>query len=255
MMADDPVWRDLWIAIACGIGAFVMRGAGCTWNDITDRDIDAQVARTRSRPLPSAQVTLRQAYLWLVAQGLVGFVILLTLGMAAIWLGVASLALVAIYPFAKRFTWWPQIFLGLAFNWGVMLAYAAHMGRLDLAPVVAWLAGIAWTIFYDTIYAHQDVEDDAMIGVKSTARLFGEKSPVYLTGFAVLAVVLLVVAVSLTGRNLLIGWIGVGGFAAHLAWQLTKFQPNQGDICLRLFWSNRDAGLILALFFALAGLL
>ena len=122
MMADGPRWLDLWIAIACGIGALVMRGAGCTWNDITDRDIDDKVARTRSRPLPSGQVTLRGAYGWLVAQGLVGFAILLTLDPAAIWMGVASLALVAIYPFAKRLTWWPQVFLGLAFNWGVLLA-------------------------------------------------------------------------------------------------------------------------------------
>ncbi|MBU3030853.1 4-hydroxybenzoate octaprenyltransferase [Paracoccus marinaquae] len=254
MMADAPRWFDLWIAIACGLGALVMRGAGCTWNDITDRDIDARVARTRSRPLPSGQVTLRGAYLWLIAQGLLGFVILLTLGRAAIWMGVASLALVAIYPFAKRFTWWPQIFLGLAFNWGVMLAWAAHMGRLDLAPVIAWLGGIAWTIFYDTIYAHQDTEDDALIGVKSTARLFGENSPRILAGFALLAVLLLGLAISLTGRNLLIGFAGLGGFAAHLLWQLRIFTPDQSDNCLRLFRSNRDAGLVLALFLAIAGL-
>ncbi|RJE80399.1 4-hydroxybenzoate octaprenyltransferase [Paracoccus sp. JM45] len=253
MMADAPRWFDLWIAIACTIGAFVMRGAGCTWNDITDRDIDAQVARTRSRPLPSGQVTLRGAYLWLAAQGLLGLVILLTLGWAAVWMGVASLALVAIYPFAKRFTWWPQIFLGLAFNWGVMLAYAAHMGRVDAAPVVAWLGAIAWTIFYDTIYAHQDAEDDAMIGVKSTARLFGDNSPRILTGFAILAVIVLAIAIALTGRNLLIAWTGLAGFGLHLAWQLKNFDPDQGDSCLRLFRSNRDAGLILTLFLAIAG--
>ncbi|MCZ0960577.1 4-hydroxybenzoate octaprenyltransferase [Paracoccus benzoatiresistens] len=254
MMADAPRWSDLWIAIACGIGALVMRGAGCTWNDITDRDIDDKVARTRSRPLPSGQVTLRGAYAWLVAQCLLGFVILLTLDRAAVWMGVASLALVAVYPFAKRFTWWPQVFLGLAFNWGVMLAYAAHMGRLDAAPVVAWFAGIAWTIFYDTIYAHQDVEDDALIGVKSTARLFGRNSPRILAGFAVLTVLLFALAIWLTGRNLLIAYAGLAGFAAHLGWQLWKFQPDQGYVCLRLFRSNRDAGLILALFLALAGL-
>lgn len=254
MMADGPRWMDLWIAVACGIGALVMRGAGCTWNDITDRDIDGKVARTRSRPLPSGQVRLRGAYLWLLAQSLVGFLILLTLDPAAIGMGVASLALVAIYPFAKRFTWWPQVFLGLAFNWGVMLAYAAHMGRLDAAPVVAWLAGIAWTIFYDTIYAHQDVEDDALIGVKSTARLFGANSPRILAGFAVLTVVLMGIAISLTGRNLLMAYAGLAGFAAHLAWQLRNFQPEQGAVCLRLFRSNRDAGLILALFLALDGL-
>ena len=257
MMADVPMWRDLWIAIACGLGALVMRGAGCTWNDITDRKIDDQVARTRSRPLPSGRVTLQGAYIWLIAQGLLGLVILLTLGSAAIWMGVASLALVAIYPFAKRFTWWPQIFLGLAFNWGVMLAYTAHMGRLDIAPVIAWLAGIAWTIFYDTIYAHQDIEDDTLIGVKSTARLFGDHSPRILKGFALLAVLLLATAILTTGspagRNLLIGFLGLVGFAGHLFWQLRIFQPDQNDICLRLFRSNRDAGLILAIFLALAG--
>ena len=254
MMTDAPRWFDLWIALACLIGAFVMRGAGCTWNDITDRHIDAQVARTRSRPLPSGAVSLRGAFLWLAAQGLIGLLILLTLGPAAIWMGVASLALVAIYPFAKRFTWWPQIFLGLAFNWGVMLAYAAHMGRVDAAPVIAWLGGIAWTIFYDTIYAHQDAEDDALIGVKSTARLFGDNSPRILAGFALLATLLLGIAILLTGRNLLIGWIGLAGFAAHMAWQLRIFKPDQGDTCLRLFRSNRDTGLILALFLAIAGL-
>ncbi|WP_042250736.1 4-hydroxybenzoate octaprenyltransferase [Paracoccus sp. PAMC 22219] len=254
MMADAPRLFDLWIALACAIGAFVMRGAGCTWNDITDRDIDAQVARTRSRPLPSGQVSLRGAYLWLGAQGLVGLVILVTLGQAAVWMGVASLALVAIYPFAKRFTWWPQLFLGFAFNWGVMLAYAAHMGRVDPAPVVAWLGAIAWTIFYDTIYAHQDADDDALIGVKSTARLFGDRSPAILAGFALLAVAVLAVAVALTGRNLLMGWAGVLALGLHLMWQLRNFQPDQGAVCLRLFRSNRDAGLILALFLAIAGL-
>ena len=254
MMADAPRLFDLWIALACAIGAFVMRGAGCTWNDITDRDIDAQVARTRSRPLPSGQVSLRGAYLWLGAQGLVGLVILVTLGQAAVWMGVASLALVAIYPFAKRFTWWPQLFLGFAFNWGVMLAYAALMGRVDPAPVVAWLGAIAWTIFYDTIYAHQDADDDALIGVKSTARLFGDRSPAILAGFALLAVAVLAVAVALTGRNLLMGWAGVLALGLHLTWQLRNFQPDQGAVCLRLFRSNRDAGLILALFLAIAGL-
>lgn len=253
MMVDQPHLRDLWIVVACAIGAFVMRGAGCTWNDITDRDFDAQVARTRSRPLPSGQITLRGAYLWLMAQLLVGLVILLTLGQAAIWMGVASLALVAIYPFAKRFTWWPQFFLGLAFNWGILLAYAAHMGRVDMVAIVAWLGGIAWTIFYDTIYAHQDTEDDALIGVRSTALLFGDQSPRILMAFALLAVMLLGAAIALTGRNQLIAGIGLAGFAAHLIWQLRVFKPDQPDNCLRLFRSNRNAGLILAVFLALAG--
>ncbi len=257
MIAGQPMWRDLWIALACGVGAVLMRGAGCTWNDITDRDIDDKVARTRSRPIPSGQVTVRGAVVWMAAQALAGFVILLTLGTAAILLGVASLALVAIYPFAKRFTWWPQLFLGLAFNWGALLAWAAHTGSLAPAPVLAWLAGISWTIFYDTIYAHQDAEDDALIGVKSTARLFGRDSKRWLMWFGAGAVTLLALAVLAAaphGLALLLGFVGIAGFAAHLAWQLTRFDMDDGQVCLRLFRSNRDAGLLIALFLALAGL-
>lgn len=257
MIADRPEWRDLWIAVACGVGAVLMRGAGCTWNDITDRDIDDKVARTRSRPIPSGQVTVTGALVWLAAQALAGFVILLTLGGAAILLGVASLVLVAIYPFAKRFTWWPQVFLGLAFNWGVLLAWAAHTGNLAPAPLLAYLAGIAWTIFYDTIYAHQDAEDDALIGVKSTARLFGDDTPRWLAGFGLASVVLLALAVLATGPGWLPGLIalaGVAAFGAHLAWQLRQFDMHDGAGCLRLFRSNRDAGLIVALFLAVAGI-
>lgn len=257
MMADRPEWRDLWIAVACVLGAFLMRGAGCTWNDITDRHIDDKVARTRSRPIPSGQVTVRGAVVWMVAQSLVGLVILLTLGRAAVLLGVGSLALVAIYPFAKRFTWWPQVFLGFAFNWGVMLAWAAHMGSLGLAPVLAWFAGICWTIFYDTIYAHQDAEDDALIGVKSTARLFGRDSERWLLWFGTAAVALLVLAVLATGARglaLALAFAGIAAFAAHLAWQLRQFDMDDTRGCLRLFRSNRDAGLLIALFLALAGL-
>ena len=258
MIAGTPGWRDLWIAVACLIGAGVMRGAGCTWNDITDRDIDGGVERTRNRPLPSGQISLRGAYVWLGLQLLIGLVVLLTLGRAAIWMGVASLIPAMVYPFAKRFTWWPQVFLGLAFNWGVMLAWAAHMGGLGLAPVVAWLGGIAWTVHYDTIYAHQDAEDDALIGVRSTARLFGDASPRILRGFAALAAALLGVALWLAAPQGVAAWValaGLAGFAAHLAWQLYRFDPLDGAACLRLFRSNRDAGLILAGAWALAGLI
>ncbi len=258
MMADHPRPFDLWLALACTIGAFVMRGAGCTWNDITDRDFDAAVARTRLRPIPSGQVTLRGAYIWLVAQLLLGFAILLTLGATAIWLGISSLVLVAIYPFAKRFTWWPQVFLGLAFNWGVLLAYGAHTGGLGWAAVLAYQAGIAWTIFYDTIYAHQDAEDDALIGVKSTARLFGEDSPRWLAGFAVLSVALLLFAVLATGAQGAALWSGLAAvmvFGAHLTWQWRKFDPADAALCLYLFRTNRDAGLAVALLLAVAGLL
>ena len=257
MIADRPVWQDLWIAVACGVGAALMRGAGCTWNDITDRDIDDKVARTRSRPIPSGQVTVGGALIWLAAQALAGFAILLTLGGAAIMLGIASLALVAVYPFAKRFTWWPQAFLGLAFNWGVLLAWAAHMGNLAPAPLLAYLAGIAWTIFYDTIYAHQDAEDDALIGVKSTARLFGRDTPRWLAGFGAAAVLMLALAVLATGAggfSLILALAGIAGFAAHLVWQLRQFDMDDGANCLKIFRSNRDAGLIVALFLALAGI-
>ncbi len=257
MIADRPVWQDLWIAVACGVGAALMRGAGCTWNDITDRDIDDKVARTRSRPIPSGQVTVGGALIWLAAQALAGFAILLTLGGAAIMLGIASLALVAVYPFAKRFTWWPQAFLGLAFNWGVLLAWAAHMGNLAPAPLLAYLAGIAWTIFYDTIYAHQDAEDDALIGVKSTARLFGRDTPRWLAGFGAASVLMLALAVLATGAgglSLILARAGVLGFGAHMVWQLRQFDMDDGANCLKIFRSNRDAGLIVALFLALAGI-
>jgi 4-hydroxybenzoate polyprenyltransferase len=245
-----------WIFAGCALGAFLMRGAGCTWNDITDRDFDGRVARTRSRPIPSGQVTVRGAVLWMGAQSLAAFAILLTFHPTAIGLGIASLALVAVYPFAKRFTWWPQVFLGLAFNWGALLAWAAQTGSLSAAPVLLYLAGIAWTVFYDTIYAHQDREDDALIGIKSTARLFGDRTKAWLRGFLIAAVLLMTAAVvaaltpaaSLTA--LLLALFGVWAFGAHLFWQLARLDPDDPELCLRLFRSNRDAGLLVALFFA-----
>lgn len=257
MMASGPRWFDLWIAMACAIGAVAMRGAGCTWNDITDRDIDGSVDRTAKRPIPSGQVSVRGAVVWMALQALIGLCMLLTLGGAAIWLGVLSLVPVAVYPFAKRFTWWPQVFLGIAFNWGVMLAYAAHRGGLDGAPIVAWFGGIAWTVFYDTIYAHQDYEFDALIGVKSTARLFGRDTRKWLMAFGALSLALLALAISATGAtgaSWAIAMIGLAGFAAHLVWQLLKLDLDDSEIHLMLFRSNRDAGLILAFFLVLAGI-
>jgi 4-hydroxybenzoate polyprenyltransferase len=239
----------LWIAAGCGIGAVLMRGAGCTWNDITDREFDASVARTRSRPLPAGQIGVRGALGWMIAQSLVAFAILLTFPTFAIALGVASLAIVCIYPFAKRFTWWPQVFLGLAFNWGALLAWAAQTGALGWPPVLLYLAGIFWTLFYDTIYAHQDKDDDALIGVKSTARLFGAATGRWLMAFAACAIVLATAAVVVAlpaGPSRLAGLAGVAGFAAHLLWQLRQLRIDDAECCLRLFRSNRDAGLILA---------
>ncbi len=261
--AADPAgagWRDLWIAFACAIGAFLMRGAGCTWNDITDRDIDAAVARTRSRPIPSGQVSAKQAAVWMALQALIAFGVLLTFNAAAIGLGVASLVLVAIYPFAKRFTWWPQIFLGLAFNWGALLAWTAHTGSLGWPAVLLYLSGISWTLFYDTIYAHQDKEDDALIGVKSTARLFAQNTKPWLRGFLMASVALmgLAVIVALVDRGnilaLVVALAGVWGFGWHLAWQLHKLDIDNPSVCLSLFRGNRDTGLIPALFLAIAAL-
>jgi len=251
-------WVDIWIVLGCGIGAWLMRGAGCTWNDITDRDIDAGVARTRSRPIPSGQVSVPHAVLWMVIQSLIAFCILITFNWAAIAMGVASLGLVAIYPFAKRFTYWPQIFLGLAFNWGALLAWTAHTGSLGWPAVFLYASGICWTIFYDTIYAHQDKEDDALIGVKSTALLFGAQTALRLRQFGLASVVLMALAVlgalthSAGQTAVIVGLMGVAGFAAHLAWQLRDLDTENGETCLRLFRANRDAGLIPVLFFGLA---
>jgi len=257
-LASGPAPVDLWVAVACAGGAWLMRGAGCTWNDITDRHIDAAVARTRSRPIPSGQVGVRGAIAWMVAKALVAFAILLSFAPLAIWLGVASLVLVAIYPFAKRFTWWPQLFLGLAFNWGAILAHAAHDGTLGVAPVLLYGAGIAWTLFYDTIYAHQDREDDALIGVKSTARLFGARTGRWLWAFALAAGGLMLASVLLAapaGAGRIAALAGVAGFVAHLVWQMRALDIDDPARCLALFRSNRDAGLIVAGALALGALL
>ena len=249
---------DLWLALSCGAGAFLMRGAGCTWNDITDRDIDAQVARTRSRPLPSGQVTVRGALVWMALQAALAAGILFTYNGLAIGLGVASLGLVAIYPFAKRFTWWPQVFLGLAFNWGALLAWAAHAGEVPPASVALYLGGIAWTLYYDTIYAHQDREDDALIGVKSTARLFGEDSRAWLWGFFALTLGLFAVAVVLAhagaGRPgaFVVALAGVWAMGLHLGWQMRVLNLDDPASCLKVFRANRDAGLIPLPFLAVA---
>ncbi|TRD22753.1 4-hydroxybenzoate octaprenyltransferase [Palleronia caenipelagi] len=247
-----------WIALGCAIGAFLMRGAGCTWNDITDREIDGSVARTRSRPIPSGQVTVKQALGWAVIQSLIAFGILLTFNGTAIALGVLSLLPVAVYPFAKRFTWWPQVFLGIAFNWGALLAWAAQDGGLHPAAVLLYLSGIAWTLYYDTIYAYQDIEDDALIGVKSTARLFDSRPIPWLISFAAATVVLMAGAVIWALGSDPRLWIALAapvGLGAHLLWQLRRFDRTDPAACMVLFRSNRDAGLIAAMFLAAAALL
>lgn len=252
---------DLWLVVGSTFGAFLMRGAGCTWNDITDRHIDGAVARTRSRPLPSGQVTVRGALIWMAVQAAIAALILFSFNGLAIALGVASLGLVAIYPFAKRFTWWPQVFLGLAFNWGALLLWAAHAGTVPMAAVFLYAAGIAWTLFYDTIYAHQDREDDALIGVKSTARLFAENTPKWLRGFLVATVTLMGVAVLLAlvpARNplqLAVALAGVWAFGWHMVRQMMRLDTENPASCLATFRSNRDAGLIPVAFIAVAALL
>ncbi|MDA7427287.1 4-hydroxybenzoate octaprenyltransferase [Primorskyibacter aestuariivivens] len=258
IVADGQAsWHDLWIFAGCGFGAFLMRGAGCTWNDITDRHIDGSVARTASRPIPSGQVTDKGAVAWMCAQALIAFGILLTFNWAAIALGILSLLPVAVYPFAKRFTWWPQIFLGLAFNWGALLAWTAHSGALQWPAVLLYVAGISWTLFYDTIYAHQDKEDDALIGVKSTARLFDRDTPKWLRRFLVGTVVLIGLAViaAVPRGDILALVIALGGPWAmgwHMAWQMRMFDMENMDRLLMLFRSNRNAGLLPVLFFAVA---
>ena len=226
------------------IGAFVMRGAGCTWNDITDRDLDALVERTRSRPIPAGQVSVPQAIAFLVIQALIGLAVLLQFNGFAVATGIASLVIVAVYPFMKRITWWPQIVLGLAFSWGALMGFAVTFARIDLTALVLYAGSIAWVIGYDTIYAHQDAEDDALIGIKSTARLFGDRTYQALIVFYGLAVILIGVALTLAGV-LWPAWVGLAAFAAHLGWQIARLDVGVPALCLRVFKSNRDAGLLL----------
>src|SRR6202521_785322 len=234
-----PVTLTLFFA-----GAFVMRGAGCTWNDITDRDLDARVERTRSRPIPAGQVSVPQAMAFLVVQALIGLAVLVQFNRFAVATGIASLVIVAVYPFMKRITWWPQIVLGLAFSWGALMGFAVTFARIDATALALYAGSIAWVIGYDTIYAHQDAEDDALIGIKSTALLFGERTHQALIVFYGLAVVLIGVALTRAGAGLP-AWIGLAAFAAHLIWQVKRLQINDPALCLRIFRSNRDAGLLL----------
>jgi len=238
------VGRLPFVIILFFVGAFAMRGAGCTWNDIADRDLDALVERTRSRPIPAGQVSVAQAAVFLVVQALTGLAVLLQFNRVAVVTGIASLIIVAIYPFMKRITWWPQIVLGLAFSWGALMGFAVTLGRIDATALMLYAGSIAWVIGYDTIYAHQDVEDDALIGIKSTARLFGARTRPALAVFYALAVVLIGAALELAGAGLP-AWLGLAVFTAHLVWQIRRFRIGDPALCLRIFKSNRDAGLLL----------
>ncbi len=235
---------DPWHVALFFIGGFAMRGAGCTWNDIVDRDLDGWVERTRLRPIPSGQVSLVQAGAFIVAQALVGLAVLLQFNVVTIATGIASLGVIAIYPFMKRVTYWPQIVLGIAFSWGALMGWPAVFARLDMPAYLLYAGSIAWVIGYDTIYAHQDREDDALIGIKSTARLFGERSRPMVACFYAVAVVLIGAAGLSAGG----GWmfaLGLGGFAGYLAWQVIRLDIDDPALCLTLFRSNRDAGFVL----------
>ncbi|MEM7090406.1 MAG: 4-hydroxybenzoate octaprenyltransferase [Pseudomonadota bacterium] len=257
----QPRLGDIWIAIGCALGAFLMRGAGCTWNDISDREFDAKVERTRSRPIPSGQISVRQAVVWMIVQSLLALAILLSFNLAAIAMGVLSLLPVAIYPYAKRFTWWPQVFLGLAFNWGAMLAWAAHSGSVGWPAIMLYLSGIAWTLFYDTIYAHQDAEDDELIGIKSTARLFGTDTAKWLKYFLLATVVLMALAIVDAGvpdaslMALVVALAGPWAMGWHMTWQLRGLDIEDNAKLLQLFRANRDTGFIPLIFLCAALLL
>jgi 4-hydroxybenzoate polyprenyltransferase len=225
------------------IGAVAMRGAGSTYNDLVDREIDARVERTRGRPLPSGRVTPAQAKAFLVLQCLVGLCVLLSFNDFAKALGLGSLVIVAAYPFMKRITSWPQAVLGLAFAWGGLMGWACVFGRLDAPALLVYASAILWTIGYDTIYALQDIRDDAIVGVRSTARLFGDNVRIGV-GVMYAGAVACAEAAVLTAHVHWVAQIGVAAFAAHLAWQVSAIAPDK-DRALRLFRANRDAGLLL----------
>ncbi len=235
---------NLWHLFLFLIGAIVMRGAGCAYNDILDRNLDAEVERTRNRPLPSGRISVRAAAAFLVAQALVGLVVLLCFNRFSIWLGVASLGIVAVYPLMKRVTSWPQAALGLAFSWGALMGWSATFASLATAPILLYFSAFAWTIGYDTIYALQDARDDAIVGIRSTARLFGARARLGVGLFYAASAALAFVAIELAGGGAiaLIGWLA---FSAHLAWQAARVDGADAATALRLFRSNRDAGFIL----------
>jgi 4-hydroxybenzoate polyprenyltransferase len=237
-------WPNFWMAVLFLIGAIVMRGAGCTLNDIVDRDIDHKVERTRTRPLPAGLVSVRQAVVFLGVQLLTGLLVLIQFNRYTVILAICSLAIVAIYPFMKRITYWPQVVLGLAFNWGALLGWSALQGSLSLAPVLLYFGGISWTLAYDTIYAHQDKDDDALIGVKSTALRFGGATVYWLVFFFGLALVLIDASFWLVTAPLP-AHVGVAGAALHAAWQVSRFDGNDPLCCLKLFRANRAFGVII----------
>ena len=277
---------ELWLIAGFAIGAALMRGAGCAVNDIVDRDFDAQVARTALRPIPAGQISVKQAWAFVAGLCLISLCILLTMNLTSVVLGALSLGLVAAYPFMKRITWWPQAWLGLTFNWGALLGFAAatggygvlhwlldlifaggltlgmageasawslHSGNLALSALLLYAGGVFWTLGYDTIYALQDIEDDVMAGVKSSARRLGSQVKPGVAVFYVLAVLLAGAAGFVAGLGPVF-YVGLALYALHLAWQVKRLKPEDGVLALRLFKSNREAGLILLAAIAFNGL-
>src|SRR5579862_4134500 len=237
----SPRWPDLWLMLLFAIGAVVMRGAGCTLNDIADREYDGRVARTRLRPIPSGRVSVRQAAVFMAAQLAVGAAILFSLNRISIMLGVAVLALIATYPFMKRITYWPQLFLGLNFNWGALLGWTAVTGSLSWPPLLLYLGGICWTLGYDTIYAHQDKEDDARIGVKSSALALGDKTRPFLFAAYAVAVLLWGAAGAAAGLGVAFD-AALAAAASQLLWQAAHVDIDDPADCLARFRSNRIVG-------------
>jgi 4-hydroxybenzoate polyprenyltransferase len=237
-------YPNLWYALLFAVGAFVMRGAGCVYNDIVDRDYDAGVARTRNRPIPSGQVSVAAAKAFMVVLCLAGLAVLLQFNWFAVVLGIASLGLVAIYPFMKRFTYWPQLVLGLTFKWGALMGWAAVTGALAWPALVLYAGCVFWTIGYDTIYAHQDKEDDEVLGLKSTALRFGDATKPWLVAFYSAAVVLWALAGSLAGAGI-VAAVALAGTAAHLGWQVRTLDISDPQNCLIRFRSNCTVGWLL----------
>lgn len=252
-IAAGAPFPDPWHCLLFLVGAVVMRAAGSTFNDIVDRKLDAQVARTRGRPLPSGQVSTRAAVAFMGGLSLAGLVVLLQFNSFTVGLGIASLAIVAIYPFMKRITDMPQFVLGLAFSWGGLVGWSAVFGRLDAPAWLIYAAAIAWTIGYDTIYAMQDLEDDVIAGIRSSARYFGGWTREAVAACFALSVALAALAAWLAGAGAL-AFTGVAAFAAHLGWQVSRIEGASSATALALFRSNRDAGLLLAAGFALDAL-
>ncbi|MEO1265531.1 MAG: 4-hydroxybenzoate octaprenyltransferase [Pseudomonadota bacterium] len=232
---------NVWYGILFTIGAFVMRGAGCTWNDIVDRDYDAKVARTASRPIPSGQVSVKAAFAFAVVLSLIGFVVLIQFNTFTIVLGIVSLGPIALYPFAKRYTYWPQVVLGVTFMWGALVGWAAVTGGLAIAPILLYIGCVLWTVGYDTIYAHQDAEDDAMIGLKSTAIKFGDMTQPAVAALYAAALVTWGMAIAMSGATG-IAFAALLAVGVVLAWQTLTLDTADGGNCLVRFKSNQWVG-------------